>query len=282
MERSEMKKGREFIMNNLNAVLHSQDAIAKDRPTATPRKKGFDSSRALAALLLAALVAALIVAADELVGNGTDGNLFAVWVVMWAVAFAALGLLASPARRLAKRLVVRLDAWSQRVAQRRALAHYLEAARQDPRIRADLQYALDAAEWRAEGKPEAEAEIAETRRYIQWYEQYRRMSDWRADAGQSANGGKWWGDYIASAARGLAGEMTWERPTIVESTEAGGGQRVPEQPAVAGQAKAQASKAWERELQWNGQAAPAAKKASGKNGWRHSLLEGLLHYRVSA
>ncbi|MBS0317180.1 MAG: hypothetical protein JSR49_08655 [Proteobacteria bacterium] len=276
-------------MNNLNAVLHSQDAVAKDRPTAAPRK-GFDSSRALAALLLAALVAALIVAADELVGTWTDGNLFAAWVAMWAVAFAALGLLANPARGLAKRLVVRLDAWSQRVAQRRALAHYLDAARQDPRIRADLQYALDAAEWRAEGQPEAAAEIAETRRYIQWYEQYRRMSDWRADSGQSAHAGtKWWGDYIASAARGLAGEITWERPTIAESTEVSGGQSLLEQQAVASQAKAQASKAWERELQWNEQAeakqesaAPSGKKASGANRWRHSLLEGLLHYRVSA
>ncbi|WHZ09871.1 MAG: hypothetical protein OJF60_000310 [Burkholderiaceae bacterium] len=258
-------------MNNLNAVIDSRDAAMAD-PTAVAPRKGSHSSRALAALLLAASVAALIVVADQLVSSWSDDNLFVAWVVMWAVAFAALGLLSSPARRLAGRLVVRLDARSERAAQKRALAHYLEAARQDPRIRADLQYALDAAEWRSEGQPEAAAEIAETRRYIQWFDQYRPMHDWRADSGQSANvGANWWGAYIEPAAQRLDGKVAQEQRTVAESV------------------RAQASKAWQRELQWNEQGEPkqepgvkAGNKASNANRWRHSLLEGLLHYRVSA
>src|ERR687889_9910 len=59
----------------------------------------FDGARATATLLLAAIVSALLVVANQVVDTWTEGHLLAAWIVLWTVAFAALGLLASPLRR---------------------------------------------------------------------------------------------------------------------------------------------------------------------------------------
>jgi hypothetical protein len=105
-------------------------------------RKGFDGTRGLATMLLAAIVAALVVVADQLVDTWADGHLLAAWVVLWVVGFAATALFADTARHLAKRTVAGLDAWSQRVARARADARLLELARKDPRVMADLQAAM--------------------------------------------------------------------------------------------------------------------------------------------
>ncbi|MGH8819894.1 MAG: hypothetical protein ACREWJ_01185 [Rhodoferax sp.] len=135
--------------------------------SARPARKGFDSTKGLAAMLLAAVVAALLVAANQMVDNWSDGNLLAAWVIMWAIGFAALGLCASAARRLALRTVAALDAWSQRVARARADARYLAVAMDDPRIMADLQRALDEGE-----QSLAAPERATLARYQGWYSHY--------------------------------------------------------------------------------------------------------------
>jgi len=101
----------------------------------------------LAVVLLAAMVSALLVVADQLIDTWVEGHLLAAWVLLWAIGFAAVALLAPAARGLARRLVGGLDAWSQRVARRRADERLWELARKDPRIMADLQ----AARTRAEG-----------------------------------------------------------------------------------------------------------------------------------
>lgn len=97
--------------------------------------------KGLAALLLAAAVAALLVTANQLVDTWSDNHLLAAWVVMWAIGFAALGLLAGTARKLAAGLAAGFNAWSHRVARAHADAHFMETARHDPRIMAELQAA---------------------------------------------------------------------------------------------------------------------------------------------
>ncbi len=102
----------------------------------------FDSTRGLAAMLLAAILAALLVVADQVIDTWANGHLLMAWVVLWAVGFVVLALCADTARSLAQRMVVGLNAWSRRVAQSRADARLWEIARTDPRVMADLQAAL--------------------------------------------------------------------------------------------------------------------------------------------
>ena len=104
-------------------------------------RQGFDSTKGLAVMLLAAMVAALVVVADQLVDTWADGHLLAGWVVLWAVGFSAIALLAAPARRLANRLMGALDAWSQNLARQRADARLWDLARKDARVMSDLQAA---------------------------------------------------------------------------------------------------------------------------------------------
>lgn len=124
-------------------------AIARfERVVATAKslRKGFDSTKGLAAMLLAAVVSALVVLAEQLVDTWADGHLLAGWVVLWAVGFAAIGLLADTARRVAKRTVSGLDAWSRRIARQRADERLWDLARRDPRVMADLRIAKTRAE----------------------------------------------------------------------------------------------------------------------------------------
>lgn len=109
-------------------------------------RRGFDSTRGLAAMLLAAVVAAMLVVADQVVTTWADGDLLVAWIMLWAVAFAALALFAGTARRLAVRTVAVLDAWSQGLAQKRADERMWSMAQTDPRVMADLQAALTRSE----------------------------------------------------------------------------------------------------------------------------------------
>lgn len=114
-------------------------------------RQGFDGTRGIAALLLAAVVSALLVLADRMVDGWADGRLMAAWVVLWLVAFAALALFATPARRLATALVQRLDGWSQRVARDRADERLWATAQTDARVMADLKAAVSRSELAARG-----------------------------------------------------------------------------------------------------------------------------------
>ena len=113
---------------------------------AAPKARRSESSRPLAALLLAAAVAALAVVADQLIGTWADGHLMAAWVAMWAVVFAGTLLLAGTARRMSQRVMAGLDTWARRRAEARAEARYLALAQADARVMADLQAARDRAE----------------------------------------------------------------------------------------------------------------------------------------
>ncbi len=104
-----------------------------------PRLSG---ARVQASVLVAAIVAALLVAANQFIETVTDGHLFAAWIGLWAVGFAAMALLAAPASRLVANL-------HQRMAQRRQerLAaeqdrKYWQAALDDARLMSDIRAAM--------------------------------------------------------------------------------------------------------------------------------------------
>jgi hypothetical protein len=101
------------------------------------------SSRALASLLLAAGVSALVVGADQLMEPWADRHVVAAWLALWTIAVAAIVLLRGLTRALARQTMQGLDAWSARVAQRRADRRLWAMAQSDARMMGDLQSALD-------------------------------------------------------------------------------------------------------------------------------------------
>lgn len=103
------------------------------------------SARPLAAMLLAAIVSALVVAADAMVDAYADGHLLLAWSVLWAVAFAAMALLAGSARRAAQRLLALAAHWQERREARQADAALWALAQRDPRVMADLRSAMELA-----------------------------------------------------------------------------------------------------------------------------------------
>jgi hypothetical protein len=110
--------------------------------TARGLRSRFDGTRGLAAMLLAAVVAALLVVADQMIDTWAEGHLLAAWVALWAVGFAAIGLLAGTVRSLSGRVIRALDAWSARVAQARADERLWAIAQSDARVMAELKVAM--------------------------------------------------------------------------------------------------------------------------------------------
>jgi hypothetical protein len=106
----------------------------------------FSGTRALATLLLSAVVAAIMVVAYQIMDSVTEGHLLVLWTSMWAVAFAALALLAGTARRTAARLKAGLDAWSRALAEAKADERLWKAAKSDARVMSDLQAAMTRSE----------------------------------------------------------------------------------------------------------------------------------------
>lgn len=110
-------------------------------PVAPRPTHGFDATRGLSAMLLAAMVSALIVVADQLIVTWVDGHLMVAWVALWVVAFTAMALFAGSAHKVAVTTMAALDAWSQRVAKQRADQRMWHIAQSDPRLMAELQAA---------------------------------------------------------------------------------------------------------------------------------------------
>ena len=99
---------------------------------------GFNSTKSLSGMLLAAMVSALVVVADQLIDTWAEGHLMLAWITLWVVGFAAVAVFAGAARTLSVTVVRALDAWSARVALRRADARLWASALADPRVMADL------------------------------------------------------------------------------------------------------------------------------------------------
>ncbi len=106
---------------------------------------GFDGARGAASMLLAAVVAALLVVANQVIDTWGDGHLLAAWIVLWVVAFAAIALLATPARRASVGLLTGYKAWVESRRQSAEDQRTWSAALQDARMMADLSRAMSAA-----------------------------------------------------------------------------------------------------------------------------------------
>ncbi|MEO7392050.1 MAG: hypothetical protein ABIU58_07730 [Ramlibacter sp.] len=102
----------------------------------------FDGNRASASMLLAAIVAALLVVANQVIDTWTEGHLLAAWIVMWAVAFAALALLAAPARHAAVAVRAGLVRWAAARKQAAADDQLWQVALSDARVMADISRAM--------------------------------------------------------------------------------------------------------------------------------------------
>ena len=119
-------------------VARAEQAVQTFRRLGT----GFNGARGAATLLLSAVVAALLVVANQVVDTWTEGHLLMAWVLMWTIAFAALALLAAPARNAGSVLRTALGVWAER---RRAAAEddkLWELARTDARVMADISRAM--------------------------------------------------------------------------------------------------------------------------------------------
>jgi hypothetical protein len=104
-------------------------------------RQGFNSTRGLSSMLLAAMGSALLVVADQVVDTWADGHLMAAWVLMWALGFAALALLATPSRALVMRALSAVNRWLMDTSRARADARMWAIAEQDHRVMADLHAA---------------------------------------------------------------------------------------------------------------------------------------------
>jgi len=126
--------------------------------------QAFTGTRGLATLLLSAVAAAIMVVAYQVMDSVTEGHLLVMWIALWAVAFAVLALFAGTARNLAARVKAGLDGWSRSLAEARADQRLWQAAKNDPRVMADLQMALQRAadaEVEAPAAPAVKAERTE-------------------------------------------------------------------------------------------------------------------------
>ncbi|NPC55280.1 hypothetical protein [Caenimonas soli] len=103
-----------------------------------------DGTRAVASLLLAAIVSAVLVVANQVIDTWTEGHLLAAWILMWTVAFAALALLATPAKRTAARLRTGLKAWRAARHQAAQDEKLWNVALTDARVMADISRAMSA------------------------------------------------------------------------------------------------------------------------------------------
>ncbi len=131
-----------FVNPHFATNHHGADRVEAVAAAVQSSAKNFTGSRGLATLLLAAIVSALLVVANQVIESVSDGHLFAAWIALWAVAFAALALFAAPARQLAGNL---REDWAAWTATRKAAAadeQLWSIALQDARVMADIQCAI--------------------------------------------------------------------------------------------------------------------------------------------
>ncbi len=128
-----------------NFASHGSGVDRRDSAS-TAVRRGFDSTKGLGAMLLAAMVSALVVVANQLMDTWADGHIMVAWIALWVVGFTAAAVFAGAARKLASVVVSSLDGWSARIALRRADERLWATALSDPRIMADLTSAMSRSE----------------------------------------------------------------------------------------------------------------------------------------
>jgi hypothetical protein len=118
-----------------NAVSYLKASVKAQRPR-------LSVARLQASLLVTAIVAALLVAANQFIETVSDGHLFAAWLGLWAVGFAAMALLAQPAAALFARWRASRLAWREARRAAEQDRKFWQAAQHDDRLMADLRAAM--------------------------------------------------------------------------------------------------------------------------------------------
>jgi len=131
-----------FVNTQYSKEHTGADRVESALHAASQLRQGLSGTRGLATLLLSAIVASIMVVAYQVTDSVAEGHMLVIWMALWAVAFAGLALFAGTARNLALRTGAALDAWSQTLAQARADIRMWEAAKNDPRVMADLRVAM--------------------------------------------------------------------------------------------------------------------------------------------
>jgi len=126
-------------LNQHPGVERLESVIDSAVSSARQIKRNFSGTRSLAMLLLSAIAAAVMVVAYQVMDNMADGHLLALWIGLWAVAFATLAACAGTARQAVLKAKSSLDQWSRNIAARRADERLWAMAKTDARLMADLQ-----------------------------------------------------------------------------------------------------------------------------------------------
>ena len=119
-------------------VVRAQEAAESIKGIAS----AFDGARGAASLLLAAIVSAVLVVANRVIDTWSDGHLLVMWIALWCVAFAALALLAAPARRAAVSMRTGWAAWKESRKTFKDDQKLWNVALKDARVMADLSRAM--------------------------------------------------------------------------------------------------------------------------------------------
>lgn len=128
----------------MNTTTTSSKSILAQLPAvAAVRSSAHPSAKALASGMLAAAVAASVVLADHFIDDWAETHMLAAWLALWAVAIVAIVALRGVTRLLAHKLMLGLDAWSAKLARRRADQRLWAMAQTDSRLMQDLQSAID-------------------------------------------------------------------------------------------------------------------------------------------
>ncbi len=137
--------------NQHPGVARVEAAIDSAASSAQHIKRNSSGARGLATLLLSAIAAAVMVVAYQVMDSLAEGHLLALWIGMWAVAFATLAICATAARALAVNVMASLDGWSRNLAAKRADERLWAMAKTDARVMNDLQAAISRNDARDEG-----------------------------------------------------------------------------------------------------------------------------------
>ncbi len=174
-----------FIHTNYPAehpgVMRAESVLSAARQL----RRGFDSTKGLSTVLLAAAASALIVVADRVVDSLAEGHLMTAWLMLWAVGFAAIALFGGVARKMATATVKSLDAWSYRVAQARADERLWNTAQHDPRVMADLKAAIERSE-------ESAPALAVAAAAKPGFSVSKALQQWRVDAARARADARLW------------------------------------------------------------------------------------------
>lgn len=116
------------------------------------------STKGVAGVLVAGGVSAVIVVAEQIVSAWADGHLLLAWIAMWVIVFALLAVFSDAVRGWPESLRQRFAQWRAAAARRAEDDRTWEAAQADPRLMAELQFALIRAEQEAAQTASAQPE----------------------------------------------------------------------------------------------------------------------------